>query len=55
MSVDICGDYVVVLVSRKGANLWQNAEQMVKATYANARTAAGRAAIQQAVTRSPAR
>ena len=55
MSVDLGGYYVVVLVVRKGAKIWRNAEQMVKATYANARTAAGRAAIQQAVTRSPAR
>ena len=55
MSVDIGGYYVVVLVVRKGADLWQNAEQMARVTYASARTAAEKDAIQQAVTQSPAR
>ena len=55
MSVDLGGYYVVVLVVRKGADLWQNAEQMARVTYASARTAAEKDAIQQAGTQSPAR
>ncbi len=55
MSVDICESYVVVLMSRKGAKIWQKREQTEKETFASAKTAAGRAAIQQAVIRSPAR
>ena len=48
MSVDIGGCYVVVLVVRKGAKIWQKREQTAKAIFANARTADGRDAIQQA-------
>ena len=55
MSVDIGGDYVVMLVSRKGAKIWQNAEQMARVTYANARMVAGRGGTPLAVTLSQAR
>ena len=55
MSVDIGGGYVVVLVVRKGAKIWQNAEQMVRATYASARMAAGRGGTRLAAILSQAR
>ena len=55
MSVDIGGCYVVVLVVRKGARVWRNAEQTVKAIYASARTVAGKADILLDVIPSQAR
>ena len=55
MSVDIRGGYVVVLMVRNGAKIWQNAEQMARATYASGKTVAGRGTIRLAVTLSPAR
>ena len=42
-SLDIGQHYMVVLVVRKGAKIWQKREQTERAISANAKAAAGRA------------
>ena len=49
-SLDIGPQYVVVLGSGKGAKIWQKREQMVKVTYANEKTVAGRDGTRLAMT-----